>query len=203
MNYSFKKMLSLNHEFYIGEGEIRKCYQHPDKELLCIKIPRKHVTREYTFKEILYFKKLSRRDKSGYKYPFYSDFHGEIKTSIGDGQVFDLIKDETTGKTSKTLEFYLQESTAISDDKLWKALQELKTQMTIHKVFTRDLRSRNLCCKILKNNSVQIIIIDGIGHRDFFPLADIFHYFSKKKIDRTFEKWHFTSLNNQRVFLSK
>ena len=75
--------------------------------------------------------------------------------------------------------------------------------MTIHKVFTRDLRSRNLCCKILKNNSIQIIIIDGIGHRDFFPFADLFNYFSKKKVDRTFKKWHFNSLKQQRDFLKK
>ncbi len=196
-------MLLLNDQLYIGEGEIRKCYEHPEKANLCIKIPREHVTREYTYKEILYFKKLARRDKSKYIYPFYSDFQGEIKTSIGKGQIFDLIRDETTGEISKTLEFYLEEDSNLSDDKLWNALQELKKQMTIHKVFTRDLRSRNLCCKILKNNSIQIIIIDGIGHRDFFPFADLFNYFSKKKVDRTFKKWHFNSLKQQRDFLKK
>ena len=112
-----------------------------------------------------------------------------------------MVTDETTGKTSKTLEYYLTESNLIEDAKLWKALLELKDQMTINKVFTRDLRARNLCCKILKDNSIQIIIIDGIGHRDFFPFADFFHHFSKKKIERTFEKWHFTSIEDQRNFL--
>ncbi len=196
-------MLTLNESLYIGEGEIRKCYQHPEKEHLCLKIPREHVTREYTYKEILYFKKLSKRKKSLYTYPFYSDFHGEVATNLGQGQVFDLIKDETTNQTSKTLEYYLTESALIEDTVLWKAILKLKEQMTSHKVFTRDLRSRNLCCKILKDQSIQIIIIDGIGHRDFFPLADWFHHFSKKKIERTFKKWHFTSIENQRNFLTR
>lgn len=195
-------MLKLSEDLYIGEGEIRKCYKHPQNEHLCLKIPREHVTREYTYKEIIYFNKLAKRNKAGYSYPFYSDFHGEVETNLGQGQVFDLVIDETTGKIAKTLEYYLTENTEIEDAKLWKALLELKEQMTIHKVFTRDLRSRNLCCKILKDTSIQIIIIDGIGHRDFFPFADLFHHFSKKKIDRTFEKWHFTSIEDQRNFLT-
>ena len=75
--------------------------------------------------------------------------------------------------------------------------------MTQFKVFTRDLRARNLCCKLLQDNTIQIIIIDGIGHRDFFPLADYFNYFSQKKIERTFKKWHFTSIKDQKAFLLK
>ena len=47
----------------------------------------------------------------------------------------------------------------------------------------------------------ELIIIDGIGHRDFFPLADWFNYFSKKKVERTFKRWKFNSLGEQREFL--
>ena len=195
-------MLELSKDLYIGEGEIRKCYKHPKNEHLCLKIPHKHITREYTYKEISYFKKLAKRNKNKYSFAFYSDYHGEIETNLGQGQVFDLVKDETTGEISRTLEYYLMEDNSIEDSKLWTAILDLKKQMTIHKVFTRDLRSRNLCCKILKDKSIQIIIIDGIGHRDFFPFADMFHHFSKKKIERTFKKWHFSSIQDQRNFLT-
>ena len=195
-------MLTLSDNLYIGEGEIRKCYQHPEKNNLCIKVPHEHITRDYTYKEIVYFKKLAKRNKTKYAYPFYSDFHGEVETNFGQGQVFDLIKDETTGEISKTLEYYLTNNTSIKDSLLWNSIQELKKQMTIHKVYTRDLRSRNLCCKILQDHSIQLIIIDGIGHRDFFPFADWFTHFSKKKTERTFKKWHFTSIEEQRNFLT-
>ncbi|MFC0605379.1 YrbL family protein [Winogradskyella pulchriflava] len=196
-------MIQLEDRHYIGEGEIRFCYEHPNKKGLCIKIPRPETTRAYTNKELLYFKKLSKRNKTKYNYPFYSDFYDEIQTNKGLGQVFDLVRDETTGKISKTLEYYLIQSNEIDDKKLENALLELKHQMTKHKVFTRDLRARNICCKINKDGSIRLIIIDGIGHRDFFPFADWFHYFSQKKVDRTFTKWHFNSIDEQRNFLKK
>jgi hypothetical protein len=89
------------------------------------------------------------------------------------------------------------------DNVLENALYALKQHMIKFKVFTRDLRARNLCCKLLKDGTVQLIIIDGIGHRDFFPLADWFLFFSKKKIERTYKKWRFTSIEEQRNFLRK
>ncbi|MCA0153532.1 YrbL family protein [Winogradskyella vincentii] len=196
-------MLQLEKKHYIGEGEIRFCYEHPENLNLCIKIPRPETTREYTNKELLYFKKLSRRNTSKYQYPFYSDFHGEVDTNLGLGQVFDLVRDETTGDISKTLEYYLLKSNEIADERLKSALDDLRQHMIKYKVFTRDLRARNICCKLNKDDSVELIIIDGIGHRDFFPFADRFHYFSKKKVDRTFTKWHFDSLEDQRKFLKK
>ena len=196
-------MIQLNDEFYIGEGEIRFCYEYPQNKSLCIKIPRPETTREYTNKELLYFNKLSKRNKANYKYPFYSDFHKEEETNLGLGQIFDLVRDETNGEISKTLEFYLIDSHEIDDEKLEKALRLLQQQMTQHKVFTRDLRARNICCKVNLDSSIELIIIDGIGHRDFFPFADLFNYFSTKKVARTFTKWHFDSLEEQRRFLKE
>ena len=196
-------MIQLNDKHYIGEGEIRFCYEHPKNKALCIKIPRPETTIEYTNKELLYFKKLSKRNKNKYGYSFYSDFYNEVETNMGKGQVFDLIRDETTGEISKTLEFYLNNTSKISDEELDAALKKLKKQMINNKIFTRDLRARNICCKLNKNDSIAFVIIDGIGHRDFFPLADWFHFFSIKKVDRTFTKWGFDSIREQRDFLKK
>lgn len=196
-------MIKLNDAHYIGEGEIRFCYEHPQDKNLCIKIPRSETTRAYTNKELLYFKKLSKRNKAKYHYVFYSDFYNEAETNLGLGQIFDLVRDETNGEISKTLEFYLANSNGISDDKLNKALELLKQQMIKYRIFTRDLRARNVCCKLCKDNSVKLIIIDGIGHRDFFPFADYITYFSRKKIERTFEKWYFNTVEDQRYFLKK
>ncbi len=196
-------MIVLNDEHYIGEGLIRTCYEHPEDKSRCVKVPKAHVTRDYTYKEILYYLKLQKRNTSKFNYPFYSDYRGELETNLGLGQVFDLVRDEQTGTISKTLEYYLNNETLVTSEKLWNALLQLKQQMTQFKVFTRDLRARNLCCKVLNDGTIQIIIIDGIGHRDFFPLADYFSFFSKKKIERTFKKWHFTSIEDQKAFLLK
>jgi hypothetical protein len=196
-------MIQLYSKHYIGEGEMRFCYEHPRDKSLCIKIPRLETTKAYTNKELLYFKKLSKRNKAKYRYDFYSDFYNEVETNLGLGQVFDLVRDEANGEISRTLEFFIMNSIAVSDKQLEKALVLLKQQMIKHSVFTRDLRARNVCCKLNKDNSIELVIIDGIGHRDFFPFADYFRYFSRKKIDRTFTKWHFNNIEKQRIFLKK
>jgi hypothetical protein len=93
-------------------------------------------------------------------------------------------------------------SNIVSDDKIESALIKLKQMMIKHRVFTRDLRSRNICCRLINSkNDIELIIIDGIGHRDFFPLADWFYYFSRKKVERIFKRWKFNSLSEQREFL--
>ena len=165
-------MITFKDSHYIGEGLIRTCYKHPDDKQLCIKVPKEHVTREYTNKEILYYLKLKKRKYKNFDYKFYSDYHGEIETEFGTGQVFDLVRDERTGEVSKTLEYYLQNDSRVSDEKLWSAVLKLKQLMTKHRVYTRDLRARNLCVKLFTDQRIEIVIIDGIGHRDFFPLAD-------------------------------
>ena len=84
-------MLVLSKDHYIGEGEIRFCYYHPDDMNLCVKIPRENTTRNYTLKEIKYFKKLSKRNKQKYGYKFFSDFQGEVLTNLGLGQKLHFI----------------------------------------------------------------------------------------------------------------
>jgi len=195
-------VLILNKDHYIGEGEIRFCYYHPDNMNLCVKIPRETTTRNYTLKEIKYFKKLSKRYKRNYSYKFFSDFQGEVLTNHGLGQIFDLILDYNSNEVSKTLEYYLLHSNIVSDNKIESALIKLKQMMIKHRVFTRDLRSRNICCRLINSkNDIELIIIDGIGHRDFFPLADWFYYFSRKKVERIFKRWKLNSLSEQREFL--
>lgn len=194
-------MIYLEKNHFIGEGEIRFCYEHPLNDQFCVKIPRVETTRDYTEKELKYFKKLSKRSKVNFQFSFYADFHQEIDTNLGLGQVFDLVRDETTNEISKTLEYYLTKDNSIDDNKLEDALKILKKQMIKHKVFTRDLRARNICCRIKNDGTVELVIVDGIGHRDFFPFADWFYYFSKKKVNRTFKKWHFDSIKDQRKYL--
>jgi hypothetical protein len=68
----------------------------------------------------------------------------------------------------------------------------------------KDLSPDNICCRILKDNKLEFIAIDGVnGHRDFFPLVDYCHYFAKKKIQRWLLKSHFTSIKTIRKYYIK
>ncbi|WP_296312545.1 YrbL family protein [Winogradskyella sp. UBA3174] len=197
-------MVQLNDSLYIAEGVARKCYHHPENTNLCIKIGKPEIAKDHLYKEINYYSKIQKKDTSQFSYPFYSKFRGEISTNLGTGFVYDLIKDEPSQKISLTLRHYLEmEDSPISDATIINELKRLKQQMIEHKVFVGDLRARNICVKILKDTSIQLIVIDGLGHRDFFPLADWFHHYAKKKVERRFIKSNLHSLEAQRILLKR
>lgn len=197
-------MITIKNEHYISEGLARKCYFHPDNNNLCIKIGKPNVDVAHLYKEINYFKKIKNKDTSKFDYQFYAEYHGEVQTNLGTGFVYSLVKDETTHDISLTLRHYIEMQNApFSDDVLFKALERLKRQMIKHKVFVGDLRARNICCKIMFDNSLEFVIVDGLGHRDFFPFADWFDFFAKKKIERRFLKSKMNSLSEQRELIKR
>ena len=113
--------------------------------------------------------------------------------------MYDLVRDDTTNEVSRTLRHYMiAKDPPFSDAELDIALKRLKSQMIKHKVFASDLKPRNICCKILKDDSFEMVIVDGIGHRDFLPLGDWFHFFSKRKIERRFAKNYLESIEQHR-----
>ena len=197
-------MIQISEKHYISEGMARKCYCHPDNNDLCIKIGKPQIEVKHLYKEINYFKKIKNKDISRFEYQFYAEYHGEVETNLGTGFVYSLVKDEMSQNISLTLRHYLEMQNApFKDDVFVEALERLKQQMIKHRVFVGDLRARNICCKVLKNNSLQLIIIDGLGHRDFFPIADWFSFFAKKKIERRFLRAKMYSLAAQRDLLKQ
>lgn len=197
-------MIEIKDSHYIAEGLARKVYYHPDNNDLCIKIGKPEIEEEHLYKEIKYYHKIKNKDTSKFDYPFYVKYHGEVDTNLGTGFVYDLIKDETTQNISLTLRHYLEMDDApFSDEQFIEGLNRLKSEMIKHKVFVGDLRARNICVKILKDKSIELIVIDGIGHRDFFPLADWFEHYAKKKVERRFLKANLHSLEAQRNLIKQ
>lgn len=197
-------MIQLNNTHYIAEGLARICYQHPENNNLCIKIGKPNIEVSHLYKEIKYFLKIKNRDISNFEYPFYAMYYGEIETNLGNGFVYHLIKDETTNKISLTLRHYLEmKNCPFSDESIRQELSRLKEQMILHKVHVGDLRARNICVKVFRDNSFRLIVIDGLGHRDFFPLGDWFTYFARKKVERRFIKNELHSLKAQRTLIKK
>ncbi len=197
-------MMIIKDEHYISEGLARKCYYHPDNNNLCVKIGKPDVEVLHLYKEINYFKKIKNKDTSRFDYQFYAEYHGEVETNLGTGFVYSLVKDETSQDISLTLRHYLEMKEApFKDDIFVKALDRLKLQMIKHKVFVGDLRARNICCKILADNSLELIVVDGLGHRDFLPFADWFTFFAKKKVERRFLRSNMHSLSAQRDLIKR
>ncbi len=179
-------MIKILKKHYIGKGHNRQCFHHPDNQNLCIKINIGNETKD-SDKEIAYYKKLVKKDITKFDYPFFANYLGPIQTNLGIGHVYDLVVDEQSHQVSKTLKYYIDTKPAIIDYKiLITALSRLKQQMIQHRVFVSGLYARNICCKILQDYSIELVIIDGLRNKEMIPLADYISYLARKKIERHF-----------------
>ncbi|GAA3658182.1 YrbL family protein [Flavivirga jejuensis] len=195
-------MIKILDEHFIAEGTYQKCYRHPSNQNLCIKISKQNIEISRLAYEIKYCEKISKKKIKKKDYQFFSIFHGTVETNLGKGYVFDLIKDETNQEISKTLEYYLlNPNPAISDQTLKIAFERLIQLMAKYKIIANDIRAKNICCKILKNKTIELIHIDGLGHRDFIPLVNWFSYFAKKKIERRLLRFDLYDLDVHRNYL--
>ena len=195
-------MIEFQNEHFIAEGECQKCYQHPSNPNLCIKIIKKDINVPPLSYEIKYSKKVSKKKIKKKDYPFYSNLHGTVKTNLGEGYIFDLIKDETTQEVSKTLEYYLlNPNPEISIQTLKIAFDKLIQLMVKYRIIANDMRSKNICCKILEDKTIQLILIDGLGHKDLIPLVNWVSFLAKKKIERRLVRFHLHDLELQRDYL--
>lgn len=176
-------MIQLTKKHFIGQGLFRSCYHHPLRSDMCIKIGHPSVQESKLDKEHHYLEKLQKRISLRKEdYPFFSQYHGKIKTNLGTGALYDIVTDSNSKNISQTLYYYIvNKEHSIEDITLQNALKNLLDTMNFHKVIARDLTAVNICCKINKNNKLEMIIVDGIGHRYFIPLVDYCRFFTKKQ----------------------
>ena len=199
-----RNIIKISNDDFIGEGVYQKCYRHPYDHNLCIKISKQEIEKTRLANEINYWKKISNKVIKKNDYQFFIKYHGALETSLGIGYVYDLIKDETNDEVSKTLEYYLLNSTdGISDEMLKDGFKNLIQLMVKYKIIANDIRSKNICCRILKDRTIQLIHIDGLGHRDFIPLVNYFRFFAKKKIERRLIRFNLHDLDIHRDYLKE
>lgn len=186
-------MIELDDTHFIGKGACRACYRHPADPSRCIKIdacpPMGPTTKEARYYEVL------ARLRPELDYSYIPRFHGFVETSRGRGGVFDLITDEGTGALSKLFVHCIEEGLVSADDPRWIAahrtfLDKIFSDCTI----VRDLHVRNFCARAMRDGSVQLVAIDGIGHRDFIPVCNYWNWAARRKLRRQVERKQFGSL---------
>ncbi|PHO16786.1 hypothetical protein CPU12_13860, partial [Malaciobacter molluscorum LMG 25693] len=82
-------MILLNNIEAIGKGTNRLCFIHPQDENKCIKITYSNDFSE-SLKEIKYYKFLQKKNIS---WKFLVKYYGSVETSLGKGEIFDLVRD--------------------------------------------------------------------------------------------------------------
>jgi hypothetical protein len=133
-------------------------------------------------RETKYYRKYMRRGRS---MEHLATFHGQAKTNLGPGIMFDLITDPN-GELSTTLGACIQGGTPIQTFEA--EFKKLFDYMVKEAIIVGDFNESNILVQQQEDGSRHLVIIDGVGNSDFIKLADYFKNFRNKKLHR---KWDF------------
>jgi len=175
--------ITLNEHLLIGEGRNRKCYLHPKDLNLCIKVSSKRGLRSAK-REINYFKRLHKRGKS---FAMIADYMGEIQTSEGSGDLYQLIRDHD-GSISKNLEYYLSLQNVSITATMIMLIDNLRKYLIEEYILISDLDLDNILVQKDVFGNFKLLVIDGIGDNNQIPLLE---YIKPLGMKRSARKWSF------------
>jgi hypothetical protein len=176
----------LSAQYFVAEGTDRKCFRHPTEPQYCIKVLHPERRRGRFWREISYFASLERR-KVDFKH--LSEYHGLIDTNLGKGAIFEMVLDDD-GRVSKSLEFYLAQNDKHFNAWIASEIELLKQDLYDQWVVFHDLNPINILVKRLGFDEFRLVVINGIGHNHFIPLASYSSRLARRKITRVWNHRH-------------
>lgn len=187
MIYLETESVVLDDSLLIGKGRHRACYQHPHHSELCIKVHLDPRDIRETLREVKYFKKLHKKNA---KLNSISDYIGTVKTNLGKGYVYQLIRDYD-GEVSKTLSYYLSNNKYRDclAESIKTAYLNFKKSLQNDAVAVMDLKAYNIVLKRVRENKFTLCLIDNIGTAALIPVTYYVELLCLKSLDRKFEKF--------------
>jgi len=173
----------------IAHGNDRAIYRHPECPEYCIKVPRFPERGSHqNEREKVYFENLKRRGVDDWRH--VPTYFGTVATDRGEGLVYSLITD-ADGQVSSTIRRYRQrgetawfETQAFRDE-----LQRLYLYLRDNWIVPSDINDRNIVCQRLADGTQRLWLIDGVSNPDFMPLANVWPWFARQKIDRRMKRF--------------
>jgi len=182
--------VSLSAKQFVAEGTDRKCYRHPSEASLCIKVLHPERRSGRFWREIKYYSSLRHRDAD---FLHLTNFHGLIDTNLGKGAIFDLVLDDDA-RVSKSLNYYLAQNDRGFNAWIVDEIESLKQNLYQQWIVFHDLNPANILVKRLGFDEFRMVVIDGIGHNHFIPLASYSRMLARKKISRVwnrrYQQWY-------------
>ncbi len=180
----------LSAQDFVAEGTDRKCYRHPTLPDCCIKVLHPQRRQGRFWREIRYFASLQRRHVD---FGHVAEYRGRVDTNMGPGAVFELVRDDDE-RVSRSLEHYLQMNDPEFNRWIAAEIEVLKQDLFEQWVVVHDLNPTNILVQRTGYDSYRLVVIDGIGHNHFIPLASYSRRFARKKLtrvwNRRFRQWY-------------
>ncbi len=182
--------LSLPPPLFVAEGTDRKCFRHPGDDLRCIKVLHPETRPGRFWRELRYYRRLQQR---GVDFGHLTEYRGLIDTDHGQGAIFDLVLDDD-GRISRSLHHYLAQNDRGFNAWIVDEIERLKQDLYDQWIVFHDLNPTNILVKRLGFDEFNLVVIDGIGHNHFVPLASYSARFARKKMvrvwNRRYRQWY-------------
>lgn len=175
----------LDENQLMGFGKHHRCYRHPGDNSLCIKVLQPDRHSKVLRREISYYSHLTKRNID---WRHIARFHGEVKTQLGVGAVFERVRN-ADGSTASSLSQMLKAGTPPLDPAALAAeINRMMQNIYRQAIVLSDFNLRNLLWQVKADATHRLVIVDGIGHNDFIPLCEVIPRFAQRKIVRTWNR---------------
>jgi len=176
----------LKEEDFIGKGNERFCYVHPNDTTKAVKFSFEQTKgrSKQTTLEVSTYKKLLKKGHSDWKH--LPQYYGEIMTNKGEAFVVGLVRDYD-GEVSKSFEYYIKENGV---DTYKMELQEYKEYFLRYSIiFNYGMMPKNILLRKNSETDFELVLIDGLGDVAHFTLFNGIKYFASARINRRWDKF--------------
>ncbi|HMP81476.1 MAG TPA: YrbL family protein [Verrucomicrobiota bacterium] len=186
MRSTSQNVIQLDPSHLVGRGKRRECYAHPADDKLCIKVIVNGDGRE-SRREAKYYQHLKRRNIS---WQLLARYHGSVKTNLGEGDVFDLVRD-SDGKVARTFHHYLTSPEELNRHQagLVEALAQLRDYLLRERVITVELKERNMVYRRNHDGCGEMVLVDNLGTSDFLPVCYYVGSLAERRVRRTWQRF--------------
>jgi len=185
-------MIDVSSLGLIAEGNKRACHRHPHDAGKCLKVALSDDGHADTAREDREYARLGIARLHG-DVPLPRHFP-PLETNRGPAAVRELVRD-ADGAVSATLLDELTPVTLARQPDGWRrALTSFTDWLWCHSVVATDMTPNNICVRYAEDGSPSFLLIDGLGHRDRWPLIEQFQTARRWKLRRHFVKRGLTDL---------
>ncbi len=179
-----KDLLILDENLFIGKGNERACYIHPDDPNKAVKVNFDESKSKQSDTEINYYKQLVKRKLNDWTH--LPQYFGEVDTNKGKGFVVELVRDYD-GEVSKSFKYYLEQNGL---EPYTKELEQYKQYFLDNCIiFNYGMMQGNMLLRKKSETDFELVLIDGLGDVSHFTLPNKIPYFARKRINRRWEKF--------------
>jgi hypothetical protein len=181
-----ERMLMLKDEDFIGKGNERACYVHPNDPDKAVKVSyeQNKGRSKQSDTEINYYKQLQKRKHMDWKH--LPKYFGEVQTNKGKGFMVELIRDYD-GSISKSFKYYIEKEGLETYSKELEAYKKYLLDYCI--IFNYGMMQGNILVRKNSETDFDLVLIDGLGDVCHFTLPNKIPYFARQRIHRRWNKF--------------